>query len=128
MRYDRESCRSFLHSFVKCTGLAQLFLPLLLIEHVHPAGADVDNLGTPIAVLLEHHAAVAVVRVADARVATDHALLSSLSKRTLFTDPRLCRGPHERIARGTAAVTLVAQLADTCAGLLETHDEVELVA
>jgi hypothetical protein len=101
---------------------------LLLIKQIGTAAAEVDDLGTAVAVALEPRALEAVEGVADALAATHDALVLVVAERALVADARQRRRPHVRVAHGALAVALVAQAADVDAGKLAAHDQVGVVA
>jgi len=90
--------------------------------HVRPRAAQVDDLGAPVAVLLEARALVAVEGVADALAAADDALVLVVAEAALVADAHQRRGPHVRVADGALAVALVAEAPDGDARLLAAHD------
>ena len=97
---------------------------LLLIEQIRPTTPQIDNLRTPIPILLEPCALEAVEGVADALAAAHDALVLVVAEAALVADARQRRGAHVRVAHGALAVALVAQPADGDAGLLAAHDEI----
>ena len=89
--------------------------------HVRPRATQVDNLGTPVPVLLQPGALEAVEGIRDALAAADHALVLVVSEAALVADADQRRGPHVRVADGTLAVALVAEAAYRYARLLAAH-------
>ncbi|KAK1827113.1 hypothetical protein QBC39DRAFT_428564 [Podospora conica] len=87
-------------------------------------GVKVDNLGTPVPVLLQARALEAVKGVRDALAAAHDALVLVVAEAALVADAHQCRRPHVRVAHGALAVALVAEAADGDAGLLAAHDEI----
>lgn len=101
---------------------------LLLIKQIGTAAAEVDDLGTAVAVALEPRALEAVEGVADALAAAHNALVLVVAEGALVADARQRRRPHVRVAHGALAVALVAQAADVDARKLAAHDQVGVVA
>jgi hypothetical protein len=97
---------------------------LLLVKQVRPRAAQIDNLRTPVAVLLQARALKAVEGVGDAFAAAHDALVLVVAEGALVADARERRGAHVGVAHGAFAVAFVAQAADGDAGLLSAHDEV----
>jgi len=97
---------------------------LLLIKQIGPRAPQIDNLGTPIAVLLKARALEAVEGVADALAAADYAFVLVVPEAALVADAHERGGPHVAVADGAFAVALVAQAPDGDAGLFAAHDEV----
>ncbi|KAF7504070.1 hypothetical protein GJ744_002835 [Endocarpon pusillum] len=95
--------------------------PLLLIEQIGPGAAEIDDLGTAVAILLEAGALEAVEGVADALAAADDAFVLVVAERALVADARQRRRPHIRVAHGALAVAFVAQPPDVDAGQLAAH-------
>jgi hypothetical protein len=92
--------------------------------YIGPRTAQIDNLGTPVPVLLEARALEAVEGVRDALAAAHDALVLVVAEAALVADAHQRRGPHVRVAHGALAVALVAEPADGDAGLLAAHYEV----
>ncbi|KAK3302167.1 uncharacterized protein B0T15DRAFT_487392 [Chaetomium strumarium] len=84
-------------------------------------GTKVDDLGTPIPVLLEACALKAVEGVRDALATADHALVLVVAEAALVTYPDERRRPHVRVAYGALAVALVAEPPDGNARLFAAH-------
>lgn len=92
--------------------------------HIRPRTAQVDNLGAPVAVLLEARALEAVEGVRDAFAAAHDALVLVVAEAALVADAHQRRRAHVGIAHGALAVALVAEPPDRNAGLLAAHYEV----
>lgn len=103
-----------------------MLLPLK--EQICPRRPQIDNLRTPIPILLQPRTLEAVERVTDALPAAHDALVLVVAKGALVADAHKGRGPHVRVADGALAVAFVAETADCDAGLLAAHYEVGVVA
>ena len=101
---------------------------LFLIKQIRPRRAEVDDLGTAIAILFEARAFEAVESVTNALAAADDALVLIVAEGALVADAHEGGRAHIRIANGALAVALVAQPAQRNARLLSAHDEVGVVA
>lgn len=101
---------------------------LFLVKQVRSRTSQIDNLGTPVSVLLQPRTLKAVERVADSLAATDDAFILVVAERALVADPYQGRGPHVRVADWTLAVAFVAEPADRDARLFSAHYEVGMVA
>ena len=121
---------------------------LLLVKQIRPRTPQIDNLRTPIPILLQPRTLEAVERVRDAlfptavistcnkspsqsskrerrsstHLATAHdALVLVIAKGALVADTDEGRGAHVAVADGAFAVAFVAEAADGDAGLLAAH-------
>lgn len=94
---------------------------LLLVEQIRPRAAQVDDLRTPIPILLQPRTFEAIEGIADALAATHDTLVLVVAEGALVADARQGRGPHVRVADGAFAVTLVAEPADVDAGQFTAH-------
>lgn len=94
---------------------------LLLIEQIRPRTTKVDNLRTPVSVLLQPRALEAIEGVRDAFSTAHHALVLIVAKRALVADADERGRAHVAVAHGTFAVAFVAQTSDSYAGLLAAH-------
>lgn len=101
---------------------------LLLVEQIRPTAPEVDNLRTPVPILLQPRALEAVKGVADALAAAHDALVLVVAEAALVADAHQRRRAHVRVADGTLAVALVAEAADRDTGLLAAHYEIGVVA
>ena len=90
--------------------LAPLMVPkaLLLIKQIRPRAAQVNNLGTAIAILLEPSTLKTIEGVADALAAADDALVLVVAEGAFVADADEGGGAHVRVADGAFAVALVA--------------------
>lgn len=101
------------------------FFPL--VEQIGLGRAQVDNLRTAIAVLLEQRALLAVVGIAHARPTANHAAALVRAIVALVADTHQRRRPHIRIADDTLAVALFAQTPNGDAGLLAAKDQIGMM-
>jgi len=101
---------------------------LLLIEQIRPRTAQIDNLRTPVPILLQPSALEAVKGVGDALAAADDALVLVVAEAALVADANKRCGAHVGVADGALAVAFVAEAADCYAWLFAAHDEVGVVA
>lgn len=94
---------------------------LLLVEQIRPRTAQVDNLWTPIPVLLQPRTLEAVESVGDTLSTAYHALILVIAKGAFVADTdEGCRA-HVAVADGAFAVAFVAETTDGDAGLLAAH-------
>ena len=92
--------------------------------HIRPRTTQINNLGTPIPVLLQPGTLEAVESVGDALAAAHDALVLVVAEAALVADAHQRGRPHVRVAHGALAVALVAEPPDRDAGLLAAHHEV----
>ena len=92
--------------------------------YISPRAAEVDDLGTPVAVLFEARALEAVKGVRYALAAAHDALVLVVAEAALVADADERRRAHVRVAHGALSVALVTEAADGDARLLAAHDEV----
>lgn len=97
---------------------------LLLIKQIRPTTPQINNLRTPIAVLLEPRALKAVKRIADALATAHDALVLVVAEGALVADARQCGRAHVGVAHGAFAVAFVAETADGYTALFAAHYEV----
>ena len=83
-----------------------------LIKQIRPRTPQINNLRTPIPILLQPRALEAIKGIADPLPAADDAFVLVVSERALVTDPDEGRGPHVGVANGAFAVALVAETSD----------------
>jgi len=100
---------------------------LFLIKQICPRRSQIDNLGTPIPILLQPRTLKAVKGVTYALAATHNALVLIVAKGALVADARECCWADVRVAGGTFAVAFFAQACDVDAGLFAAHDEVGMM-
>lgn len=93
----------------------------LLIKQIGPGTAEIYNLGTTVAVLLEASALEAVEGVADPLAAAHDALILVVTEAALVADAYQGRWAHVAVAHRTLAVAFVAEPADGDAGLFAAH-------
>ena len=117
---------------------------LLLVKEIRPRTPQVDNLRTPIPILLQPRAFETVKSIRDTLLPTTHTLISEarggkgreessylstahdaliliVAKRALVANSYEGRGTHVAIADGAFAVAFVAETTDGDAGLLAAH-------
>lgn len=99
----------------------------LLVEQIGSRTSQIDDLGTPIAILLKARTFKAVERITDTLAAADDTLVLVVSEGALVADADQGCWAHVRIADRTFSVTFVTQAADRNARLLAAHDEVGVV-
>lgn len=101
---------------------------LLLVEQIRPRTAQVDDLRTPIPILLQPRALKAIEGVADALAAAHDALVLVVAKAAFIANADLGCRAHVGVAYGAFAVAFVAEAADGDAGGFAAHDEIGVVA
>ena len=101
---------------------------LFLVEEIRPTTTQIDNLGTPISVLLQTCALKAVEGVGDALATADNALVLVVAEGAFVADAGERRRSHVRVADRALAVTFVAEAADGYARLLAAHYEIGMMA
>lgn len=94
---------------------------LLLVEQIRPRTAQVDNLRTPISILLQPRAFETVESVRDALSTAYNTLILVITKGAFITDTDECCRAHVAIADGAFTVAFVAETTDGDAGLLAAH-------
>lgn len=100
---------------------------LLLIKQICPRTAQIDDLRTPVSVLLKARALEAVKSVADALAAAHDAFVLVVAEGAFVADAHEGRGAHVGVAYGALAVALVAQASDGDACRFAAHDEIASV-
>lgn len=95
--------------------------------YVCPRTSQVDNLGTPVPVLLQPRALEAVERVRYAFAAAHDALVLVVAEAALVADANERGRAHVRVANWAFAVALVAEASDGDAGLFTAHDEIGMM-
>ena len=99
-----------------------------LKEQISPRTPQIDNLRTPIPILLQARTLEAVEGVADPFAAAHDAFVLVVAEGALVADAHEGGGTHVGVADGTFAVAFVAEAADGDAGLLAAHYEIGVVA
>jgi hypothetical protein len=97
---------------------------LLLVEQIGPTTTQIDNLRTPIPVLLEPGTLEAVEGVGDALAAADDALVLVVAEGALVANAGEGGGAHVRVAYGAFSVAFVAEAPDGDSGLFAAHYEI----
>ena len=82
---------------------------LLLVEQISPRGAEIDDFGASIAILLQSRTLEAVECVANAFSTADDALVLVVSKRALVADANKRRRAYVGVADRAFAVALVTE-------------------
>lgn len=98
-----------------------------LEEQIRSRATQIDNLRTPIAILLQAGTLEAIKGVTNPFPATDDAFVLVVAERAFVADAYEGGGPHVGVTDGTFAVTFVAEAADGDAGLLAAHYEIGVV-
>jgi hypothetical protein len=101
---------------------------LLLVKQIRPRTSQIDDLRTPIAILLQPSTLEAVERVTDALATAHDALVLEVAEAAFVTDAHERRGPYVAVAHWALAVTFVAETAERDAGGLAAHDEIGVMA
>ena len=101
---------------------------LLLVEQIRPRTAQIDNLRTPVPVLLQSRALEAVESVADALATAHDALVLIVAKAALVADTGDGGGTHVGVANRALAIAFVAKPADGDARGFAAHDEIGMMA
>lgn len=96
----------------------------LLVEQIRPRTAQVDDLGTPVSILLQTRTFEAVECIRDALATAHDTLVLVVPKGALIADSHQGRRSHIRVADGAFAVAFVAESADGDACGLAAHDEI----
>lgn len=81
---------------------------LFLIKQIRPRAPQIDNLRTPVAILLQPCTLEAVKRVGNALAAADDALVLVVAEGALVAYAHEGGRAHVRVAHRTLAVALVA--------------------
>jgi hypothetical protein len=97
---------------------------LLLIEQIGPRTTQVDNLRTPIPILLQARTLKAIEGVRNTLATTNDAFVLVVAKGALVADADECCGAHVAVAHRAFAVAFVAEAADGYAGLLAAHNKI----
>ena len=101
---------------------------LFLIEQVRPRTTQIDNLGTPIPILLQSRALETVESITDALAAANDALVLVVAKAALVADASDGSGAHVGVADRALAIAFVAKATDGDARSLTAHDEIWMMA
>jgi len=101
---------------------------LFLIKQIRPGRTQVNNLRTPIAILLESRTLEAVEGVADPFAAAHDAFVLVVAETALVANAYHCCGPDVGVAYRAFAVAFVAEAADCYAGGFAAHHEIGVVA
>lgn len=101
---------------------------LLLIKQIRPATPKIDNLRTPIPILLQPGTLKAVKCIRNTLTAADDTFVLIVAEAAFVANADESGGPDIGVADWTFAVAFVAEAPDGYAGLLAAHDEVGVVA
>jgi len=102
--------------------------PLLLVKQIRPRTAQIHNLGTAVAILLEPGALGTVEGVADALAAADDAFIGVVAETAFVADAGQSGGADVAVADGAFAVAFVAEARERDAGGFAAGQEVGVVA
>lgn len=105
--------------------LEAVFFPL--VEQVCFGGTQVHNLWTPVSVLFLLCALLAVVSVGNSNTTADHAAPLIRAVVALVANAHQRAWPDVGVADYTLSVTLLAQPANSNAGLFAAHNQVGVV-
>lgn len=101
---------------------------LLLIKQIGPRTTQVDNLGAPIAILLQTRTLKAVKGVTDPLPTTHDAFVLVVAERAFVAHAYEGGWANVGVADGAFAIAFVAETADGDAGLFAAHDEIGVMA
>ena len=93
-------------------------------KQIRPRTAQINNLRTPIAILLQPCTLEAVKSITDALATAHDAFVLVVAERALVADADQGCGPHVGVADGAFAVAFVAEATDCYAGLFAAHYEI----
>ena len=99
-----------------------------LVKQIRPRASQINNLRTPIPILLEARTLEAIKRITDPLTTADDAFVLVVAKGALVADAHEGCGADVGVADGAFAVAFVAEAADGDAGLLAAHDEIGVMA
>lgn len=105
--------------------LEAVLLPL--VEQIRLCRAQIDNLRTAVAVLLQNGALLAVVGVTDTGPAANDTPALVAAVVALVADSHQRRRSHQRVADDALAVAFLAEAADGDARLLPAEDQIRVV-
>jgi hypothetical protein len=99
-----------------------------LIKQIRPRTTQIDNLGTPIAILLQTRTLEAIKGITDALSTTDDAFVLVVSERAFVAHAHEGGWADVGVADRAFAIAFVAETADGDAGLFAAHDEIGVMA
>jgi hypothetical protein len=99
-----------------------------LIKQIRPRTPQINNLRTPIPILLQPRAIRTIIRITNPDAAADNALARVIAKGAFVADAHLRCWAHVAVADGAAAVVALAEAADADSCLAAAHDEIGVVA
>jgi len=97
---------------------------LFLVEQIRSRGSQIDNLRTPISVLLQPRTLKAVKGIRDSLATADHTLVLVVAKGAFVADAGEGGWAYVGVADGAFAVAFVAKAADGNSRLLAAHYEI----
>jgi hypothetical protein len=97
---------------------------LLLIKQIRPRTAQIDDLRTPITILLQSRTLEAVERIRYPFATADDALVLVVAEGAFVADADEGGGAHVGVADGAFAVAFIAEAADGYAGGFAAHHEI----
>jgi hypothetical protein len=100
---------------------------LLLIKQIRPTAPQIDNLRTPVPILLQPRTLKTVKGITDSLATAHDAFVLVVTERALVADAHEGGGPHIRVADGAFAVAFVAEAADGDAGRLFALNQIGVV-
>ena len=95
---------------------------LLLVKQIRPTTSQIDNLRTPVPILLQPRTLEAVECVRNPFAAAHDAFVLVVAETAFVADADKGRGPYVAVAYGAFAVAFVAEAADGYAGGFAAHD------
>jgi hypothetical protein len=109
----------------KSPALESIFLPF--VEEISLCLTQVDDLRTPIPVLLHLRALFAVVRIGNASASADDALAFVRTVIALIAQAHNIARPHVGVADHALPVALVAQAPNSNSALFAAHHEIGMM-
>lgn len=101
---------------------------LLLVEQICPTAPQIDNLRTPISILLKPGTLKAIECIANPLPAAYNAFVLIVAEATFVADAHQCCGTNVRIAHWALAVAFVTEAAHGYAWCFAAHYEIGVVA
>lgn len=94
---------------------------LLLIKQIRPRTPQINNLRTPIPILLQPRTLKAIERIRDPLATAHSAFILVIAKGAFVADPDEGGGTDVGVADGAFAVAFVAETTYADAGLFAAH-------
>lgn len=101
---------------------------LLLVKQIRPAAPQIDNLWTPIPILLKPGTLKAIEGITDPLPTAHDTFVLVVAEAAFVADAHERCGTHVRVTDGAFAVTFVAEAAHGDAGCFAAHYEIGVVA